>query len=204
MKVALAWGGGIGSLLALDALRREGHAVTLLHVLAGRGVPDFVLEAQAAALALPLHVEEPGAADEMAAMRRGLEKLQVDRVAFGYVRGEEHAGWKVGKFTRSAGAEPMLPVRHVPPGEAARAFVEAGHRAFVHVVHDPLPRALLGRFVEHALADDVDALHGRGGWASLRTLAVDGPAFARRLDVAAGDVVEEAASARLVLSLRGC
>lgn len=196
VRVALAWACGTGSLLTLDALEKEGHEVTLLHL--ASGVPDFVVEAQAAALALPLHQENE---NNLAALTRALEKLQSERVAFGYLRGEDHSGWKTGKASRAASVEPMLPVRHASPGEAARDFVARGHRAFVWQA----PEAeTLGRFLDDELIEDIDARLGRAGWGSYRFLAVDGPRFARRVDVMAGEAHQEGDAYRLGLGLKGC
>jgi hypothetical protein len=206
MRVALAWGCGVGSVLALDALRAAGDDVTLVHavVRAGdaRAVPDFVVEAQAAALGLPIQLARGPA--EIPALTAALRDAKVEAVAFGYVRGEENAGmFALSRAARDAGVEPMLPVRHVPPGEAARVFVASGGRAFVRAAR-PAERALLGRFLDGALIEEVDATLGRSGWAALRTLAVGGPPFLRDVEATAGEPEPAGDAWRLAVGLRGC
>ena len=202
MRVALGWGCGVGSLLALDALLREGHDATLVRALpppgALRAVPDFVVEEQAARLRLPLRVAS--GPDERAALSGLLDGM--DAVAFGYLRGEEHAG--TFKLLRALPAPPLLPVRHVRPDDAARTLAREGHRLFVRAVHDPLAPDLLGRFLDETLVDDVEGAHGRQGWALVRALAVDGPRFRGRVEAAAGEPERAEDGWRLGLSLRGC
>jgi diphthamide synthase (EF-2-diphthine--ammonia ligase) len=185
MRVALAWGCGIGSLLALDALLREGHDVTLVHAPppagALRAVPPFVVQEQAARLGLPLRLAR--GPDERSALAEAAAGF--DAAAFGYLRGEEHEG--AFKLGRALPTRLLLPVRHERPDEAARALARAGHRLFVRAVAAPLPRDLLGRFLDEVLIDEIEGAHGRRGWALVRTLAVDGPRFETRLDVAAGE-----------------
>lgn len=208
MKVALGWAGGIGSLAALEALGRA-HDVTLVHVAGDpRAAPDFVIGEQAAALGLPLVVERPRAGEpETEALARALASFSPDGIAFGYLRGEDYAGmFKVARAARGAGAEPLLPVRHVRPDEAARSLAERGDRLFVRAVDAPLPREWLGAFLDPATVDGIEGSHGRQAWSQLRTLAVDGPRFRRRVEATAGDIVPAGGGEgwRLEIGLKGC
>lgn len=207
MRVALAWGCGVGSLLALDALVREGHDVVLVHVPSPAGtwrhVPPFVVEDQAAALGLPLVLAE-GDAPELARLSTALARARADLVAFGYLRGEEYEKFHLAKAVGRAETPALLPVRHVPPAEAARQLVEGGARAFVRGVAEPFAPALLGRFLDAASVDEVEGTAGPKGWASLRTLVVGGPRFRRTFEVTALDAEAVAGGWRLGLGLRGC
>lgn len=205
MRIALAWGGGIGSVLALEAI--AGHDVTLVHAPTPPGslahLPAFVVEAQAAALGLPLALAPEGRT-QMGALAQAVSRLRPEKVAFGYLRGEEYEQYHLAKTLQAAEAEALLPVRHLPPGEAARIFAEAGHRAFVRAAAPPFDAPLLGRFLDQQAVDEVDAAGGRRGWAGVRALAVDGPRFRRRLDVAAGEARPAGEGWRLDLGLPGC
>lgn len=209
MRVAVAWAGGIGSMLALeDALRVPGHDVTLVHAVTERTASEFVIEDQAAALGLPLRLARPGAnGDEIGALADALRDAKVERVSFGYLRGEENAGmFTLARAARDAHAEPHIPARHIRPDDAARQLADAGHRAFVHRVISPVPPAWLGRFLDDAATIDAfEGEFGRVGWTSIRTLVVAGPRFVRPLDVTAGDVEPTPEGGwRLPLAVRGC
>lgn len=210
MRVALAWGCGTGSLLALDALLAEGREVTLVHVCAEsprppedalRRIEPHVVEAQAAALGLPL-VLARGAGPEMARLGEAVRGTGAARVAFGYTRGEEYEQYHLAKAIGAV--EAMLPVRHIPAAEAARQLVESGHRAFVRAAAPPFDASVLGRFLDARTIDDLDALAGRRGWSALRTFAVSGPRFIRAVDVAAGATRPVEGGWRLGLDVVGC
>lgn len=205
VKVALAWGCGIGSVLALDALR--GHDVTLVHVGAPESsdahVPPFVVEAQAAALGLPL-VLAPAGGTQLGSLAQAVAGLRPEKVAFGYLRGEEYEQYHLAKALDRVKARALLPVRHLPPGEAARHALDAGHRAFVRAVAPPFDASLLGRSLEPPVVDDIDARAGRRGWAAVRALAVGGPRFRRPAHVAAGEPRPAGDGWRLDVSPMGC
>jgi len=207
-RVALGWGCGIGSILALDALQREKHDVVLVRVVpvpgSTRDVPDFVVQEQAACLGLPLRIEQAVGEGETAALERALAVVRADAIAFGYLRGEDYLGlFKVASSTRRVGAEPLLPVRHLRPDDAAHRMVESGHRAFVRATRDDAERAWLGRFLDAPVIDEIEGTLGRSGWSLLRSLVVDGPLFQRRLDAVAADAVRASDGWRLGLSLKG-
>ena len=211
VDVALCWAGGAGSLLALDALLAEGHRITLVHAPTQRewgrrvrALPTFLVEAQAAALDLPLRLAGAGAQRETDALADAAAASGATHAAFGFVRGEEHVGWKLGKTLRARGLEPLLPVRHQPPGEAARILVDRGARLVVRAVATGGPRHALGRVLDEELVDDVDAAYGRAGWSALRTFTTGGPPFAKRVDVVSGETVEAEDGVALALALAGC
>lgn len=207
MRVALAWAGGSGSLLALDALLATGHDVALVHVpapeSAWRHVPAYVVEEQAAALGLPLTLAR-GEGPELARLAAALASTDAERVAFGYLRGEEYEQFHLAKALGRADAAALLPVRHLPAGEAARQLVESGHRAFVRAAAPPFGPETLGRFLDAATVDELDGVAGRRGWASLRTLAVGGPRFRRPVEATALQPRAAEDAWRLDVGLRGC
>lgn len=203
MRVALAWAGGVGSLLALEALR--GQDVTLVHAPLPASsllhVPRFVVEEQAAALGLPVAWAASGDAHALAEAAVG---AGAGRLALGLLRGEEHDAYRLARALHEHGLEGAFPVRHLPAGEAARQLVESGHRLVVRAARPPFPRDLLGRFLDAALVDEAEAAAGRRGWAGLRALAVDGPRFRRRVGAVALEPRPVGDGWRLDLGLQGC
>lgn len=203
MRVAVAWAGGVGSMLALEAALSGTREVVLVHVVAQRAPPPSLVQEQAAALGLPLRLVE---GPEIPALASALRDAKVDQVCFGYLRGEEHAGmFTLARAARDAGVEPSLPARHLRPDVAARRSCESGHRAFVRRVARPVPPAWLGRFFDAPAVEEFEAEFGRTGWAGIRTLVVEGPRFARKVQAAAGEpeLVSEG-EWRLPLGVLGC
>lgn len=83
---------------------------------------------------------------------------------------------------------------HATPERSERAplaeAVAAGVRAVVIEARDP---ALLGKLTDEPGAED-----------GLRALAIEGPGFARRVDVVAGEARPHGGGWRLEIGLRGC
>lgn len=197
--VALLWSGGKDSALALDRLRRAGErVVALVHnvdAATGRdrahGVPDFVVEAQAAALGLHVRQSRSDWAGFGAAVERDLAALAaergVDAVAFGDIRLAEHRAWNEA-LARRVRLEPRFPLWGEDEASVVDEVVRRGHRAVVVAVRPPLDRSFLGRWLhEESFVADVRArgasIAGEDG--EYHSLVVDGPLFRRRVDVVA-------------------
>ncbi|HVL49738.1 MAG TPA: hypothetical protein VM889_14370 [Candidatus Thermoplasmatota archaeon] len=206
MRVALAWAGGLGSVLALDALLDAGHDVTLVNVVdaasrrdPARGAPDFLLDAQMALTGarfaqtrfdggVQAKSREPPAfapVVALAARASGAEALAVG--------GALDGAWT--RAAHAAGLEPLAPVAGLDAASALARARERGHRAFTVAVAQRADAARLGRFV-----DETDGAPRAGD----RTLVVASPRFARRLDVAAGEAREHGDGMALDVTLRGC
>jgi len=68
-----------------------------------------------------------------------------------------------------------------------------------------LPAELAALRQRVAELEVLEAEHGRAGWASARTLVVDGPRFARSVAATAGEAEATPEGGwRLALGLRGC
>lgn len=212
LRVALSWSGGKDSALALARLLEAGHEVALVHLTdaatrrdRAHGVPDFLVEEQAAALALPLHLGASEVAGYEAELARLLREAAPEAVAFGDIRLAEHRAWGE-RLAARLGLAAMFPLWGEPPGAPARESVARGFRAFVTACRPPLDPSFLGRFLDADLLADMPRTgadpDGENG--EYHTLVVDGPPFRRRVDAMAGDVVPDRDGWRLELGLRGC
>jgi uncharacterized protein (TIGR00290 family) len=203
----LSWSSGKDSALALHRLRADGDAVvegllTTVNADARRVAMHAVrlelLEAQAVALDLPLHVVElpwPSSNEvyeaRMGAAVEAAVDLGVEAIAFGDLFLEDVRAYREGALAGS-GLAPRFPLWGRPTHEVAREIVAVGIRAVLTCV-DPAqaPAELAGRWYdERLLAElpgDVDPCGERG---EFHTFVVDGPDFARPLDVEVGQVVE--------------
>ena len=212
VRVVLSWSGGKDSALALARLRDEGHDVTLLHLTdaatrrdRAHGVPDFLVEEQAACLGLPLALRASDAAGYEAAFLGALRDLAPDAVAFGDVDFEPHRAWGE-KVALQAGVDAVWPLWGLPTRQVVEECLARGVRAFVTACRPPLDASFLGRFVEPALVDllvarGADPAGERGEY---HTFVVHGPGFRRRVDATAGEALPLREGWTLDLGLRGC
>lgn len=206
--VVLSWSGGKDSSIALDRLRRDPRydVVALLTSVTAEydrisihGVRRSLLEAQAAALGLPLlevtltpsctNAEyESAFADGVARMRT--RHPGVRRVAFGDLFLADVRGYRERLMAR-LGVEPLFPIWGEPTRELAEWFVAAGFRAhLVCVDTEQLAGGLVGRLFDASLLRDlppsVDPCGERG---EFHTFVFDGPIFSRPVMVRTGEIV---------------
>jgi uncharacterized protein (TIGR00290 family) len=211
VKVALSWSGGKDSALALAGLRAEGHVVTLVHLTdadsrrdRAHGVPDFLIQEQAAALGLPLHLGASDVRGYEAVFLDALREVAPDAVAFGDIDFVPHREWGEA-LARKAGVRALWPLWGMPTRAVAEEAVKT-MRAFVVACRPPLDATFLGRFLDEELLRDVEARGAdpAGERGEYHTFVVEGPGFRRRVEATAGDVAPLGDGWRLDVGLRGC
>ena len=206
-RVLLSWSSGKDSAWTLHVLRQDPdvEVVGLLTTVntthqrvAMHSTRRGILEAQAGAAGLPLHViplpwpcsnevYERAMHDAIAsALERG-----VTHVAFGDLFLDDIRAYRC-KQLEGTGLEPLFPIWHEPTGPLARSMIEAGVEAFLTCV-DPrkLPRSFAGRKFDHALLDDLP--HGVdpcGENGEFHTCVLAGPMLRKRVCAAAGEIVD--------------
>ena len=203
----MSWSSGKDSALALHEVREAGEldVVGLLTTVnaefdrvAMHGVRRALLEAQAKALGLALHVVElpwpcPNEAYEKQ-MARAIDEARRTGIAamvFGDLFLED-----IRRYRESAldgtGVKPFFPLWQRSTRQVARSLVELGFRALVVCVDPSLaPREIAGRWYDKTLLGDlpreVDPCGENG---EFHTVVVDGPGFAHPVDVEVCEVVE--------------
>lgn len=203
----LAWSSGKDSLWALH-LARESGEVAIVGLLAtitdpyGRvsmhGVRESLVEAQAAALGLPLHlvrIPSPCSNEEyeerMARAMEEARRLGVTHVVFGDVRLADVRAYREERLG-SVGMEAAFPLWGRDSRALAEEIIAGGVRAVVTCL-DPrtTPRELAGREFDgellRQLPDEVDPCGENG---EFHTFAWDGPGFAVPIAVEVGETVE--------------
>ena len=206
-KALLSWSSGKDAAYALHRLRQQGEVevVGLLTTLnqafdrvAMHGVREVLLEAQAEAAGLPLWKvplpwpcsnEAYEAAMAGACARAAAEGISV--VAFGDLFLEEVRAYREARLA-GTGLAPRFPLWGEDTAGLAREMVAAGLKATLVCVD---PQALDAGFAGRAfdaellsgLPPGVDPCGERG---EFHTFASEGPMFACRVPVAAGEVVE--------------
>jgi uncharacterized protein (TIGR00290 family) len=207
VKILVSWSSGKDSAWMLHRLRLEyGEAVGGLLTttneafdrVAMHGVPRDVVEAQARAAGLALHVVPlpwPCSNDEyeqqMGVAVAGLVAAGFTHVAFGDLFLEDVRRYREDRLAGS-GLAPLFPLwRLGPTADLAREMIDGGLRATLSTV-DPrvLDRSFAGRAFDHellaALPPGVDPCGENG---EFHSCVWDGPMFTRAVPLAVHDTV---------------
>jgi uncharacterized protein (TIGR00290 family) len=207
LKVVLAWSSGKDSAWALHVLRRD-PALTVVGLLttvnaahdrvAMHAVRRRLLEAQARAAGLPVHVVEiPDPCPNetyQAAMGASVATLRADGVqamAFGDLFLEDVRRYRETQLA-GTGLTPVFPLWGRPTRALAEEMIEGGLQARLTCV-DPrvLPAAFAGRAFDRALLADLPpSVDPCGENGEFHSFAWDGPMFRRPVPVTPGVVVE--------------
>ncbi|MCG2585750.1 diphthine--ammonia ligase [Massilia sp. TS11] len=200
MSALVSWSGGKDSCLALWRARQAGTELALLVTAMdedgqrsrSHGVPPHLLEAQAAALGLPLQFyptswqtyEARFIALLQAARARG-----IDEAVFGDIDLQPHRDWEE-KVCAAAGLRASLPLWGAARRDLVDAFLAAGFRAIVVCVNgNYLGPEWCGRdFDARFLAELPDGVDACGENGEFHTFVVDGPAFSAPVAVQRGAV----------------
>lgn len=200
--VVCSWSGGKDCALSLvEAVAAGARPIALLTMLTeggersrSHGLRLEVLEAQAAALGLPLMTRAATWAGYEEAFVAALHELRAggaEAAIFGDIDIASHRGWVEGVCAR-AGIEPSHPIWQHPRDMVVDRLVQLGIAADVVAVRDDvLPRELLGRRVDHHLVGEVKA-HGAdaaGENGEYHSVVVAAPLFSRPVPLTWGEVV---------------
>lgn len=200
--VLCSWSGGKDCALALvEAVAAGARPVALLTILTeggersrSHGLRRNVLEAQAAALGLPLVTRAATWADYEEAFVDALRELRAcgaEAGVFGDIDTRSHRGWVEGVCAR-AGVEPSHPIWQHPRDEIVGRLVRLGIAADVVAVRDGvLPRELLGRRVDLGLMGELEALgvDAAGENGEYHSVVVAAPLFSGPVPLTWGEVV---------------
>jgi uncharacterized protein (TIGR00290 family) len=203
----MSWSSGKDSALALHQVQRAGEIevvglLTTVNAAAGRvathGVRRTLLDAQSAALGLPVHVVElpwpcPNEVYEqqMAAAITNARMADVDGIVFGDLFLEDIRRYREHSL-EGTGVRPIFPLWGRPTDALARELLDEGIRAIVTCVDlAQAPRELAGREYDEAFLADlpggVDPCAENG---EFHTVAVAGPGFSSPIEVTVGETVE--------------
>jgi uncharacterized protein (TIGR00290 family) len=205
-RVLLSWSSGKDSAWALHILRRQPdiELVGLLTTLntefqrvAMHGTRRSVLEAQAAAAALPLWIIPlPWPCSNEIYEQRMTEACNraiaehVDAVAFGDLFLADVRSYRETQL-KPTGLEPLFPLWEIPTGKLARDMIAGGLRAKLACIDTKqLESSFAGRDFDEALLQDLphetDPCGERG---EFHTCVYAGPMFAAPLQIEPGEIV---------------
>ena len=207
LKAWMSWSSGKDSAQALHEARAAGDVevlglLTTVNATAERvamhGVRRELLEAQAEALGLPLHVVElpwPCSNDvyeqRMGAAVARAQGSGIEVVVFGDLYLEDIRRYRE-QSLQGTGLTPLFPLWQRPTDAVAHDLLALGIRAVVTCVDlGQAPRALAGRWYDGAFLADLPAgVDPCGENGEFHTFVVDGPDFAWPLEVELGVTIE--------------
>jgi uncharacterized protein (TIGR00290 family) len=207
MKTILSWSSGKDSAWSLHVLRQTpgievaGFLTTVNETLdrvAMHGVRRTLLDAQAEAAGVPLHViplPSPCPNDiyeaRMAMFVREAQADGVEAIAFGDLHLEDIRAYRETRLS-GTGLKPLFPLWQLDTHDLARRMITSGLRAKITCL-DPskLPRTLAGReFDMEFLRDLPDGIDPCGELGEFHTFAYAGPMFARPIAISTGESVD--------------
>lgn len=198
------WSGGKDSALCLHQLLKEGHAVEALVTvvnsttdrIAMHGVRRELLEAQAGAIGLPLHIislpEMPDSATYEEAVRKAHQQLKEEgftHAAFGDIFLEDLKYYREQLLAKDD-LECLLPLWKKDTKALAKKFIIEGFKALTCCVNTALGESFCGAEMNdvffNALPDAVDTCGENGEYHSF---VYDGPVFKQPVFFIKGEVV---------------
>lgn len=203
----MSWSSGKDSALALHVTRTGGDVevaglLTTVNAAAERvamhGVRRSLLDAQADALGLPLHVVELPwpCPNHIYQERMGQAVVRardagVEAMVFGDLFLDDIRRYRETSL-QGTGVSPVFPLWRRPTDTVAQHLLTLGFKALIVCVDAALaPRKIAGRWYDEALLSelpgDVDPCGENG---EFHTVVVDGPGFSRPIDVEVGATVE--------------
>jgi uncharacterized protein (TIGR00290 family) len=203
----MSWSSGKDSALALHRAR-ETPGVEVVGLMttvnaafervAMHGVRRALLDAQAAALGLPVHVVElpwPCTNEvyeqQMVKAVRAAQAAAIDTVVFGDLFLEDVRSYRE-QSLEGTGLRALFPLWQRPTDVVARDLLQLGFRAIVSCV-DPrqAPRELAGRWYDDSFLDELaPGVDPCGENGEFHTVVVDGPGFSGAIGVTVGETVE--------------
>jgi diphthine-ammonia ligase len=191
-----SWSGGKDSCFALMKAMTEGYIPkVLLNVLneegkisRSHGIPSAILEKQAAAAGLPIHLIISSWADYeknfTAALTTLKQQYQLTQAVFGDIDLQPHRDWEE-KVCTHAGLTAILPLWQQNRKNLVLEMLDAGIETIIVSCNTTMGERFIGKMITPSLVIELEALGidacGENG--EFHTLVLNCPLFANRIDV---------------------
>lgn len=195
-KILCSWSGGKDSCFALMKAIKQGFSpAVLLNVLneegkisRSHGIPSHILQAQANAAGLPIHLISSSWKDYEQYFTSALSSLketyQLTHAIFGDIDLQPHRDWEE-KVCTSAGLEALLPLWQQDRRSLVMQMLNSGIETMIVSCNEKMGENFLGRILTPELIDELEALGvdacGENG--EFHTLVLNCPLFKHRIDV---------------------
>jgi uncharacterized protein (TIGR00290 family) len=207
--VVMSWSGGKDSVMALhELLGADDYEVIELMAtvseeyrrVSHHGVREELLDAQAAAIGIPLHKvylpsgEGGGCSNEVyeAIMNRvmdGYKTRAVNAVAFGDLFLEDLRAWREANLAK-AGMRGLFPIWKRNTTEVAHEVIRLGYKAYVSCVEAHVGPGFVGRLYDEKFLNELPStIDPCGENGEFHSFVFDGPTFRTPVAVEVGELV---------------
>jgi uncharacterized protein (TIGR00290 family) len=192
-----SWSGGKDSCFALMQAIQQGYTPkVLLNVLneegkisRSHGIPSPILQQQAAAASLPIHLISSSWQEyEMhftSALSSLKEQYNLTHAVFGDIDLQPHRDWEE-KVCTNAGLTAVLPLWQQDRRILVNQMLEAGIETMIVSCNEVMGERFIGQVITPLLIDELEAMGidacGENG--EFHTLVLDCPLFSERINVA--------------------
>jgi uncharacterized protein (TIGR00290 family) len=196
MNVLCSWSGGKDSCFALMKAQEQGYSPkVLLNVLneEGRisrshGIPADILQAQAKAAGLPIHLIASSWQDYEPNFTSALKQLKAEydlqAAVFGDIDLQAHRDWEE-KVCSNAGLEAVLPIWQQDREDLVMQMLHSGIRTMIVSCNEKMGETFLGKILDEQLVQELKAIDidvcGENG--EFHTLVLDCPLFSQPINV---------------------
>jgi diphthine-ammonia ligase len=196
LKTLCSWSGGKDSCYALMQATSQAYTPgVLLNVLneegkisRSHGIPSPILQAQAKAAGLPIHLISSSwqhyEKNFVEALQRLKEQYQLSHAVFGDIDLQPHRDWEE-KVCASAGLAAVLPLWQQNRKELVMQMIESGIETIIVSCNTLMGERFLGKKITTELVTELESLGvdacGENG--EFHTLVLNCPLFAQPVDV---------------------
>lgn len=195
-KSLCSWSGGKDSCYALMKAIESGHQpAILLNVLneEGRisrshGIPSPILQAQADAAGLPIHLISSSWSEYeknfTAALSQLKDQYHVSHAVFGDIDLQPHRDWEE-KVCAHAGLEAVLPLWQQDRKGLVTQMLNAGIETMIVSCNEVMGERFIGQIITPVLVDELEAsgIDACGENGEFHTLVLNCPLFSKKIEV---------------------
>jgi diphthine-ammonia ligase len=196
MNILCSWSGGKDSCFAWMQAKQQGHIPKILlnvlneegQISRSHGIPFAILQAQAKAAQLPIHLIQSSWKEYEPNFISALNHLktlyELDAAVFGDIDLQPHRDWEE-KVCANAGLQAILPLWQQDREQMVMQMLDSGIRTMIVSCNEKMGERFLGRMLDESLVDELKAIDvdvcGENG--EFHTLVLDCALFASAINV---------------------
>lgn len=196
MNVLCSWSGGKDSCFALMKAKEQGYTLrVLLNVLneegkisRSHGIPSGILQAQAKAAQLPIHLINSSWQEYEMQFTLALQQLKsnydLHAAVFGDIDLQAHRDWEE-KVCSNAGLKAVLPLWQQDREDLVIQMLNSGIKTMIVSCNETMGESFLGKILDEQLVQELKSIDidvcGENG--EFHTLVLDCPLFTQPLNI---------------------